>query len=56
MAPVSEEIAERARELAATLARLGATVSDTARPDIDPRSSHETYLELLHSVMQSFAG
>ncbi len=35
------------------LAALGATVSDTARPNIDFESSFRTYLELLNAVMAS---
>lgn len=50
-APVDTEIADRVQSLGETLAGLGATVSDTARPEIDFRESHETYLHLLHSVM-----
>jgi amidase len=50
-APVDTEIADRIESLGETLASLGATVSDTARPDIDQRESHETYLHLLHSLM-----
>ncbi len=36
-----------------TLARLGATVSDTARPDFDLRKAHINYRSLLESVMGS---
>ena len=50
-APVDTEIADRIASLGETLSGLGATVSDTARPHIDIRSSHETYLHLLHSVL-----
>ena len=49
--PVDREIAERAASIGETLSRLGARVSATARPAIDARGGHETYLELLHSVM-----
>ncbi len=52
-APVDTEIADRIQSLGKTLAGLGATVSDTARPDIDIRRGYETYLHLLHSVMAS---
>lgn len=50
-APVDTEIADRIQSLGETLAGRGATVSDTARPDIDIRGSYETFLHLLHSVM-----
>jgi len=50
-APVSTEIADRAQQLADRLARLGATVSDQARPAIDLDRSHETYLYMLNGVM-----
>lgn len=48
---VDTEVADRIQSLGETLAKLGATVSDTARPDFDIRNSHETYMHLLHSVM-----
>ena len=50
-APVCSEIADRAQQLADRLARLGATVSDRARPAIDVGASHETYLYMLNGVM-----
>ncbi len=50
-APVDAEIADRIQDLGETLAGLGATVSDAARPDIDIRGGFETYLHLLHSLM-----
>ena len=54
--PVDHEIAERAASIGETLSRLGARVSDTARPAIDVRGGFETYLELLHSVMAAGVG
>ena len=36
-----------------TLARLGAKVSDTARPPFDAKRAHDTYVSLLNSVMAS---
>jgi amidase len=51
MAPVAPEIAERAVRLGETLAKLGATVSDTARPAYDLKHGHVTYLNLLNSIM-----
>jgi len=52
-APVAAEVAERVREVGRRLERLGATVSDDARPAIDLGEAHETYLTLLHSVMSA---
>ena len=54
-APVQREIAARAADIGETLAKLGAVVSDAARPAIDPRGAFETYLHLLHSVMAAGA-
>jgi amidase len=51
IAPVSGETAERANMVAETLAKLGATVSDTARPNFDLKRAHATYQTLLTSVM-----
>lgn len=50
-APVSREIAERISQLADTLTKLGCKVSDTARPDINPKQIHDDYQNLLHSQM-----
>jgi len=55
-APIDHEISERTASIAETLARLGARVSDRARPAIDARRAFETYLELLHSVMAAGVG
>ena len=52
-APVATEVADRVQDLADRLAKLGATVSDTARPAIDPHASHETYLYMLNGVMSA---
>ncbi|MBW2282177.1 MAG: amidase [Deltaproteobacteria bacterium] len=49
--PVDSEIAERAVKIGDALARLGATVSDTARPAFDAALGHITYLNLLNSIM-----
>ncbi|MEO2173510.1 MAG: amidase [bacterium] len=51
IAPVSNETAERATMVGETLAKLGATVSDTARPDIDLPLAQNNYQTLLTSVM-----
>ncbi len=48
--PVDSEIAGRASALGESLARLGATVSDVARPNFDVGRAHVTYLTLLSSV------
>ena len=50
-APVSAEVSERVAQVGEILARLGATVSDTARPSIDARRAHVNYQTLLHAVM-----
>ncbi len=50
-APVSRDIADRAQSLADQLAKLGANVSDTARPDIDLDQSFVTYNSLLWGVL-----
>ncbi|MCH7742535.1 MAG: amidase [Proteobacteria bacterium] len=50
-APVSQEIADRVQTLGDQLSKLGATVSDSARPDIDLTASFETYNSLLWGVM-----
>ena len=50
-APVATEIADRVQSIGETLARLGATVSDTALPDIDFDESFEIYSSLLWGVM-----
>jgi amidase len=50
-APVAGEVADRISEVGETLNRLGATVSDQARPDIDIAEAHANYLEVLNAVM-----
>lgn len=50
-APVDDEIADRARLVAQVLRDAGATVSETARPNIDLRHAHETYRNLSYSVV-----
>ena len=50
-APVDQEVADRCQSVGDTLARLGATVSDTARPALDFGNAHITYLYLLNGVM-----
>lgn len=54
-APVSTEIADRVRQLADTLAGLGATVSDRARPELDIAHCLLTYQYLLWGVMAAGA-
>lgn len=49
--PVSAEIADRVQEVGERLAALGATVSDSARPDIDFAACFETYLSMLNGVV-----
>ncbi|MBP17553.1 MAG: amidase [Gammaproteobacteria bacterium] len=53
MAPVAIEISDRVQEVADMLSKLGATVSDTARPDIDLNDSHDVYSSLLWGVMSA---
>lgn len=50
-APVSIEMADRVQSVAEMLSKAGATVSDTARPQIDFAESHEIYSSLLWGVM-----
>ena len=55
LAPVDSEVADRVNLVAETLGRLGATVSDTARPDFDIKRAHVAYLSLLNSIMSAGA-
>ncbi len=50
-APVCREIADRVASVGETLAKLGAAVSDSARPSFDPRDAHLTYVQHLNSIM-----
>ena len=54
VAPVDDEIASRVRMVAQVLREAGATVSEVARPDIDPRRSHETYQNLSYSLVNAW--
>ncbi len=51
LAPVSKETADRVTMIGETLARLGARVSDRARPDFDLQWAENNYQSLLNSVM-----
>lgn len=51
MAPVATEVADRITGIGEMLARLGATVSDRARPAFDVARAHANYQTLLTSVM-----
>lgn len=51
LAPVEDEIAQRVARVGEILSGLGATVSDSARPDYDIRRGHANYLKLLNSIM-----
>ena len=53
MAPVASEVADRVVMVGETLARLGATVSDSVRPAFDMRDAHNNYQTLLTSVMSA---
>jgi amidase len=54
MVRVEEEIVARALRIGEHLSRLGATVSDSARPEISSRESHEAYLNLLNAFLEAF--
>jgi len=51
LSPVSIEMSDRVQEIGDRLAKLGATVSDTARPDIDMNMSRQTYFFMLNGVL-----
>ncbi len=51
MSPASSAIADRIQEIADTLGKLGATVSDVARPDFTAKESHDTYMSLVVSFL-----
>ena len=53
LAPASQETQERVHAIGDTLSKLGAKVSDTARPEFDIRKSHDNYLSLTNAVMSS---
>ena len=50
-APVSTEMADRVARVGEVLSKLGATVSDKARPAFEVVDSHLNYQKLLHSIM-----
>lgn len=52
-APVATEVADRVQAVGDRLGKLGATVSDTARPAIDPAASHATYQMMLNGVISA---
>jgi amidase len=56
MAPVTAETADRATMIGETLSKLGATVSDLARPNIDLYRAQGNYQTLLNSVMTAAMG
>ncbi len=49
-APVEREVADRVHQIGQVLAKAGATVSDTARPEFVSDEGHETYARLLLSI------
>jgi amidase len=51
VAPVTTETADRAVMVGETLSKLGATVSDSARPNFIVEEAHRNYSTLLQSVM-----
>ncbi len=52
-APVSHEVTERVHWVGEALTRAGATVSTTARPEIDVEKALESYYALLWGVMSA---
>ena len=53
VAPVAREVTERADEVGRILSDMGATVSDSARPEFDGSSYILNYRTLLNSVMSA---
>lgn len=53
LAPVAVEISDRVQMIGEVLSKIGATVSDAARPAIDMNDSHEVYNSLLWGVMSA---
>lgn len=53
LAPVSVEVSDRVQQLGDRLARLGAGVSDSARPEIDVRHGFEVYAYMLNGVISA---
>jgi len=53
MSPADRQITARLQDIADRLARLGATVSDSARPEFSARESHQTYEHLLYSLTRA---
>ncbi len=50
IAPVDREISARVQEIGKRLDKLGATVSDSARPGVAAQASHDTYLPILQGM------
>lgn len=53
LSPVSGEVSDRVQQVGDRLAKLGARVSDTARPEIDLEHSLEVYLHMLNGVISA---
>lgn len=53
IAPVTTEVADRVTQTGELLAKLGATVSDKARPQFDVAEAHRNYQTLLTAVMSA---
>ncbi|MEM9174663.1 MAG: amidase [Myxococcota bacterium] len=51
IAPVDREVEARVHGMAEVLRKAGATVSETARPDIHWPTAHATYISLLNAIM-----
>ena len=50
MAPVSKDMSDRVQEIGEVLSKHGATVSDTARPQINMEDAYRVYLYMLNAV------
>lgn len=48
--PVDRAVSDRIQRAAEALAKAGATISDTARPELDPAAAYALYLQLLTGV------
>lgn len=53
LSPVASEVSERVAQVSDALVRAGATLFETARPEIDLNRAHENYQTLLNSVMSA---
>ncbi|NKB32787.1 MAG: amidase [Pseudomonadales bacterium] len=49
--PVAREVSDRVQEMGDLLSGLGATVSDSARPEFATNMSHDIYMPILNAMM-----